>query len=101
MAYTRDRFKELLAALEADPSIGKSSARDFKRALGSSAVVVVPDKQGRIRLPEFLREHAAIRKDVTIVGVVDAIEIWSATAYREREGARRSAFERLAPRVFG
>lgn len=101
VAYARERLAQLLAGLDTDPSVDKSSAREFKRAFGSGAAVVVPDAQGRIRLPEFLREYAGIRKDVTVVGAVDAVEIWDAATYRERASARRAAFERLAPRVLG
>lgn len=101
VAYTPERLAKLLADLEADGSLGKTAVRDFKRAFGSSATIAVPDSQGRIRLPDFLRAHAAIEKDVTIVGVVDAIEFWSAAVYGSRETARRAAYQRLAPRVFG
>ncbi len=101
VAYTRPRLQQLLTGLEADAALGKTALRDFKRAFGSSATVAVPDAQGRIRLPDFLRAHAGIEKDVTIVGVVDSIEIWSTPVYQGREMARRAAYERLAPRVFG
>jgi len=101
VAYTRDRLQKLLAALDSDESVSKTAVRDFKRALGSRTAVVAPDRQGRIRLPEALRSYAGIRKDVVVVGVVDAIEIWSAPAFAAREVVRRAAFERLAPRVFG
>ena len=100
IAYTHERLEELLAALEADASLAGGSARDFKRALGSRATVAAPDRQGRVRLPPFLREHAGIDRDVTVVGAVDAIEIWCAATYRDREGARATAYDRLAPRVF-
>jgi len=99
--YTQPRLEELLSALDADPSLGKTAARDFKRAFGGSAAIVAPDAQGRIRLPEFLRLYAGIEKDVTVVGVVDAIEIWSTPRYAALAPARRAAYERLAPRVFG
>jgi len=101
VAYTTERFAELLAALDTDASVSRTAARDFKRALGSRAVVVVPDRQGRIRLPDHLRKHAGIRRQVVVVGVVDAIEFWEPGTYRSREGARRAIFERLAPRTFG
>ncbi len=101
VAYTRPRLRQLLTELEGDRALGKTALRDFKRALGSSASIAVPDAQGRIRLPEVLRAHAGIEKDVTIVGVVDSIEFWSTPVYRGREAVRRAAYERLAPRVFG
>jgi len=101
VAYTTERFAELLGALDCDASVSRTAARDFKRAVGSRAVVVVPDRQGRIRLPDHLRTHAGIRRQVVVVGVVDAIEFWEPGTYRSREAARRAVFERLAPRTFG
>jgi MraZ protein len=101
VAFTKDRLEHLLALLDGDPSVGRGAARDFKRSLGSQAVVVAPDRQGRIRLPEALRCHAGIAKEVVVVGVVDSIEFWSAATYKAREASRRTAFERLASRVLG
>ena len=101
VAYTTERFAALLSALDADASVNRAAARDFKRAVGSRAVLVAPDRQGRIRLPDHLRRHAGIARQVVIVGVVDAIEFWDPGAYRSREGARQAVFERLAPRTFG
>ena len=35
------------------------------------------DKQGRVLIPNKLREHGEIEKDVVLVGVINKIEIWS------------------------
>lgn len=101
VAYTAGRFAELLAGLESDPSVNRAAARDFKRALGARAVAVVPDGQGRIRLPDHLRSHAGIGKQAVVVGVVDAIEFWDPGTYGRGAEARRAVFERLAPRTLG
>jgi len=101
VAYTREHLESLLGGLETDPSIGKIAARDFKRFLGSNAAFAVPDKQGRILIPDSLRRHANIRKNVTIVGAVDVIEIWATESYKRRAAARRAVFEQLAPRILG
>ena len=36
----------------------------------------VPDKQGRILLPQNLREYAGLTKDIVVIGVGDRAEIW-------------------------
>jgi len=36
------------------------------------------DSQGRVILPQALREYAGIEKDIITVGVYDKLEIWSA-----------------------
>lgn len=37
---------------------------------------VAPDPQGRFVLPEFLRAHARIERDVIVLGVRDRVELW-------------------------
>ena len=57
-------------------SLTNPAARDFKRAFYSGAGEITFDKQGRIAIPQNLLEYAEIKRDVVIVGVSDAIEIW-------------------------
>ena len=51
--------------------------RDIQRMLYANAMDVTPDKQGRILIPNNLREYAGIDKDVVSVGVLSRVEIWS------------------------
>ena len=37
--------------------------------------------QGRIQLPQSLREHAGLDKDVVVIGMFEKIEIWSQKAH--------------------
>lgn len=52
--------------------------------LFSTACEVEPDKQGRILLPAFLRRHANLEKEVTIIGNRNHAEIWSTEAWEAR-----------------
>ncbi len=61
-------------------------ARDTKRQLFGSAEDVTFDKQGRIAIPVHLRDHAALTKEVVVMGVGDVIELWDATAWQKRHG---------------
>ena len=48
---------------------------DFlKRVFGGDGVMETWDRQGRILLTGRLKEHAGIKKEVTIVGAMDCIE---------------------------
>ncbi len=55
--------------------------RSFRRRVFSGAVDLEPDRQGRILLPPYLRDFAAITTDVVIAGMFDYLELWSAEAW--------------------
>jgi len=62
--------------------------RQAARALAAGAVEIVPDKQGRVAVPQHLREFAGLTRDVIVAGMFNRIEIWDAQRFREldREG---------------
>ncbi|MDQ5983415.1 MAG: Transcriptional regulator MraZ [Eubacteriales bacterium SKADARSKE-1] len=60
-----------------------SKARGLQRFFFSGACEVQPDKQGRILIPQILREHANLIKDVTFIGTANRIEIWNTTRWTE------------------
>lgn len=55
----------------------KKDLRALNRIIFSSAMEVELDKQGRVLIPQYLREHANIDKNVMIVGVGNQVEIWN------------------------
>lgn len=67
-----DAFEQKLQALP----ISDKNARKFVRYFLSGAVECELDKQGRILLPQPLRQFANITKDVVITGNGNIIEIW-------------------------
>ncbi len=66
-------FEEKLKSLP----ITNKEARQFARFFLAGAAEVEVDKQGRILVPNILREFAQIRKYVLLIGVASRIEIWS------------------------
>ncbi len=54
----------------------KEQERAFKRKFFSEAVSVEPDAQGRILVPQYLKEHAGLRFDVLVQGAGNRAEIW-------------------------
>jgi len=57
--------------------ITNKDARQFVRFFLAGAASMEVDKQGRILIPNVLREFAEITKDATLIGVGSRIEIWS------------------------
>ena len=57
------------------------TARRLRRLIFSTAQQVEMDGNGRILIPKYLREIANLDSDVVVVGVGEAIEIWSPEAW--------------------
>jgi len=51
------------------------------RPLFANAAHCVPDTQGRIPIPQMLRDHVGLTKNVTIVGTGLYAQIWDADTY--------------------
>ena len=77
----------------------KQESRVFNRLYFSGAVDVVPDRQGRILLPQFQKDYAQIKKEVVIVGVSNRIEIWSVEKWKEFYSTWKQSFEGIAEKL--
>lgn len=97
--YTQLEWEVLAQKLAALP-FSQSNARAFARLMLAGAMDVVPDKQGRIMLPEYLRTYAGLNKEVIVAGLYNRLEIWGEQAWRDytkkTEGARNDIAETLA-----
>jgi MraZ protein len=80
-------------------SFTKQQSRTFNRLLFSGAQEVAFDKQGRILLPQYLKDFADIKKDVMIVGVSNRIEIWAKDAWNDFYKNSRQSFEEIAEKL--
>jgi len=80
-------------------SFTKQQSRIFNRLLFSGAQDVAFDKQGRILLPQYLKDFADIKKDVMIVGVSNRIEIWAKDAWYDFYKNSRQSFEEIAEKL--
>src|SRR4030042_1346245 len=74
----------------------KQQARTFNRLYFSGAQEVTFDTQGRILLPQYLKDFAEIKKDVVVVGVSNRIEIWAKDKWEEFYKNSRQSFEEIA-----
>ncbi len=81
MVFPLAEWEALAERIAARP-LGDEDVRAFRRRVFSGAVDLAPDRQGRIVLPQYLRDFAAIDGEVVIAGVFNYIEIWSADAWQ-------------------
>ena len=82
LVYPNDEWTRFEEKLKSLPLTNKN-ARQFTRFFLAGAAACEVDKQGRILLPQVLREFASLEKDVVLVGVASRIEIWSRERWDE------------------
>lgn len=80
-------------------SFTKQEARRFNRLYFSGACEMIPDKQGRILIPSYLKEYAGIKKEVYIIGVSNRIEIWSQDNWNAYYSTSKDSFEEVAEKL--
>ena len=81
--YPRKQWEKFVEEkLEILPT-GNPQARKLKRHFYSSAAECDVDKQGRLTIPQDLKEYAGIEKELITVGSDKTIEIWSREYWEE------------------
>jgi MraZ protein len=53
------------------------SARNFGRLMFSGASDFIPDRQGRVLIPQGLRDYAELDSEAIVIGLYDRLEIWN------------------------
>jgi MraZ protein len=76
-------------------------ARPYVLGVTANAVEVVPDRQGRILVPQRLLDAAAIGAAALLIGVIDRIEIWDPERFESAVDPREPHFEQFTRQIFG
>lgn len=76
-------YFEHLAGQVSGLSIGNTEAREMRRLLFSGASDAPVDKQGRINIPQNLRDYAEFKDSVIIAGMHTHFEIWSLDGWQK------------------
>ena len=89
-----DRLREQIRQLPADKALS------LQYLLISPAKLVSPNGQGRVLIPQKLREDAGLSGEVTVVGMDSRIEIWDKAAFaefmeRQKQASLKEALELL------
>jgi MraZ protein len=87
--FTPEDFEDVASQVREQSKRGAKEL-NAARTFFSGAQEVKPDKQGRVALPQNLREYAGLTREVVVAGVFSRIEIWDRDRWREldRVGAQ-------------
>ena len=98
--FPPDVFAKVAGQAEARGMTSRSG-REQARMLFSNAEEATPDKQGRIAIPPHLRTYAAISREVVVTGVMDRVEIWEPSRWRDYQAAAQESFSDLDEDALG
>lgn len=90
-----DAYEDRLAGVDAF----RVEGHEMQRFMISGATECAADSQGRILIPQYLREHALLDKDVTIAGVGARIEIWDRTRFAQDLARTQARFREISAEV--
>jgi MraZ protein len=83
--WTEEDFADVADRLTEKIREGRAP-QEALRAFASNAHEVRPDSQGRITIPQRLREFAQLDRDAVVIGAIDRIEIWDAGRWNDQSG---------------
>lgn len=92
--YPSKEWSELAQKLARLP-INQSNTRALSRLMLAGAMDMEIDKQGRVILPEYLREYGGLKKKVVVIGLYNRVEIWD----EEKWGSYKSGTERASGQI--
>ena len=72
---------------------------DYLRVFLSGAVDQDPDKQGRVLVPQMLRDYANLGDDIVVIGVGTRAEIWNREAWERYLNEKEQGYADIADDV--
>ncbi|KKU91076.1 MAG: Protein MraZ [Candidatus Jorgensenbacteria bacterium GW2011_GWA1_48_11] len=90
-----ERLAEKLVALP----LAQANARAFARLMLAGASDVNFDNQGRILIPDYLREYAGLKKEAVVAGLYNRIEIWDAEVWKQYKAKTESDSDEIAEKL--
>lgn len=78
--YSRSEWATLATKI-ADLPLSNTNARRFGRFFLAGAAEVEFDTQGRILIPQHLRDYAKLGSEIVVAGMYTRVELWNVQAW--------------------
>ncbi len=96
--YPMNDWNELAEKLSKLP-INKSNTRAFSRLMLAGAMDTEIDSQGRILIPDYLKEYAALKDKVIIAGLYNRLEIWDEEVWNNYKSVTEKESSNIAEQM--
>lgn len=93
--FSEDEWRQQEQKFKNMPFTSQKS-RSFNRLFFSMAVDVIPDKQGRFIIPQYLKKYSNVDKEIVFIGVSNRIEIWDMKSWDNFYADSGRSFEQTA-----
>ena len=90
---------DILANKLVNLPLSQSDSRAFVRLMLAGAGDVEFDAQGRILIPENLRNYAQLSKKIIVTGLYNRIEIWDEDEWSRYKSKTESASDEIAEKL--
>lgn len=94
----RSRFEEVAERVIALP-MNRRDNRGFSRIFFSGASEGQIDRQGRVPVPQHLREYAGLDRGVVLTGYYRDAEIWDEATWDEYQNRTQASLEDIAEKL--
>ena len=96
--YPMKVWEELAKKLGTLP-MGESGTRSFIRLMLAGAVDVDLDSQGRVLIPDYLKEYAGLDRNVIIAGLFNRLEVWNEKKWGEYKQSAEKNTDEIAEQL--
>ena len=79
--------------------LAQANSRAFVRLMLAGAMDVELDKQGRILIPDYLREYAGLKKQIIFAGLYNRIEIWDNENWKQYKSKTEASSDEIAEKL--
>jgi len=96
--FAKKEWETLVTKLTTLP-LAQSNSRAFVRLMLAGAVDIELDVQGRILIPDYLREYAGLKKEGVVTGLYSRMEIWDLAKWQRYKQKTENASEEIAEKL--
>lgn len=90
---------EILAQKLVALPLTQSNSRAFVRLMLAGAMEVKLDQQGRILVPDYLRQYAGLKKIAIVTGLYNRIEIWDEESWNNYKSKTEANSDDIAEKL--
>ncbi|OHB57769.1 MAG: cell division/cell wall cluster transcriptional repressor MraZ [Planctomycetes bacterium RBG_13_44_8b] len=96
--FSSKEWENLAQKLIALP-LAQANSRAFARLMLAGAIDCELDKQGRILIPNYLKEYAGLKKQAIVAGLYNRMEVWDSEAWKQYKNKTESQSDEIAEKL--